>query len=172
MHNLSLFIHSESVTWDSPLSLIDRIPKYAMSTSIKGQMLPTSFLHGHYAASSILPVGLTSNRPRDFLTLEGLEITSSALLDLPGSSRLPCKHAVLLDTAEAVLLLATSSMLSSPALYRLDLRASQIFFGALSPKGDYPHPTAYLLPVYASRLLLPEPRKTRYRMSGERLVLV
>ena len=128
MHNLSLTIRSENISWVTLLLLIGRIPKYAMSTSVKGQMLPVAFLHGHYSASSILPTGLTSNWPQDLLTLEGLEIFSSALLDLSGSLRLPCNHAVLLDPAEAVLLLAASSMLSSPVLYRLDPRASQIFF--------------------------------------------
>ena len=118
MHNLSLTIGSE-VILDSSHCLCHSCltsQSYVMSTSVRGQMLPTAFLHGHCSVSSILSVGLTSNWPRDFLTLEGLEVTSSALLALPGSSRLPCKHAVLLDPAEAVLLLVpASSMLSSPS---------------------------------------------------------
>ncbi len=46
--------------------------------------------------------------------------------------------------------------------YSLGPSTSQLFLGALSLKGDYPHLTAHSLPVYTSHVLLPDMRKTRY----------
>ena len=77
MHTLSLTLGwavGETVLPDSLCHSFLTSQSYVTSTLVKGQTLPAPSLHGNYPASSILWAGLTSNRPHDLLTLEGLEI--------------------------------------------------------------------------------------------------
>lgn len=142
-----------------------------MSTSVKGQTLPIPSLHGHYSASSILRIGLTSNRPQGLLTLEGLEIFHQRCWVLSGSSHLPCEHAMLLDPAEAVLLEA-SSVLSSPVHTGSTLWLHKYFSELYRLRVIVPTQWPVALPVYASRFSFPESCKTRYRASFDGLTLV
>jgi hypothetical protein len=48
-------------------------------------------------------------------------------------------------------------------LYTRSAQQSPLSIGALSLKGDYPHPMAYRLSVYTSLTSLPNQRKTRYK---------
>ena len=85
------------------------------------------------------------------LRLSLLILQFDLLVDSNGSPRfhlIPFVRAVLSDPGEAQLHRSSQVLLSHTA-YRLSPPTSQLSLGALSLKGDYPHPTAHTIPVYA-----------------------
>lgn len=126
-------------------------------------------LHRHYPTSSLLWISLTPNK-RMLLVLSlwlliSQFVTWLFIVTTPvGSPKfrcLPCVRAMLSDPGGTAHFVVRSVVFTKQ--YWLDSLASQLSLGALSLKGDYLHPTAHTLPVYASRASLPDTRKTRYR---------